>query len=616
MGVPRFFKKMLEKYPHTQFWNPNLTIDHFCMDFNGIIYNVFNSAVFRAKLIATPNLTTTKLENRLIKDVVLQTGNIINNIVRPVKSVYIAIDGSAPRGKMIQQRARRYKSLKEKQIKDVIKAKYPNLNEGKSEQEIENKNVISSWNASQNASPGTHFMKKLSVELQSAITKGQFSRNHPLQFIFSNTNVPGEAEHKYLPYIQSMVTGENEEDSFAIMSADADVIMLSLLQKKKNMYIFRSPDGDDPRFTGLEYIYLSIDATRDGLYNSLIENIPTQLPPNLSNKMALIYDYLFILFLAGNDFITPIPFLKLVNSGFETLFNIYTRILPTMKKNLIYYVESKPNIPQVNTEFFYLIMNELGKMEDFQMKKIAEKIQRIRRNTQGYPNSEQDENLSPVDKEWKHYENTYYYSPLHPDFMRYNPLFNQIDYMQPKHIWKSQYYHHFFHLNSNNQQQYNSNRSNICRDYLKALLWNLQYYLVGCPSWTWHYPYEVSPVPSDIAMNLHQMEDVNVLGTFEPSEPYKPFDQLMLILPKWAAEILPISYRKLMTDENSPLSQSYPSDFELDVITGGKFIYAEPILPDISDVEVMKETKKVAKKLTTEQRERNTLLAEPIVFNV
>jgi 5'-3' exonuclease len=637
MGVPSFFRQIIQKYPRTQFANPSLTVNHFCIDFNSIIYDTFNSSIFKNKILETSGLTTTKLENNLIKHIISNVANLVNNVVRPNKSIYIAIDGPVPRAKMIQQRARRFKTIIEKEIKREIEAKYPKV------ELTENQEILRNWNPSQNASPGTKFMKKLSNELRKSIQKGDLSKNNPLDIVFSDCFVPGEGEHKYIPFIKSLETGENQEDSVVLSSPDADVIMISALQKKNNLYILRKVDKTvlrtNPEYEKIPYLYISNDSLKQAFFditletlhamgaNTIVNNLTS--PPTVANgekkvsysKETIVRDYIFLLFLAGNDFISPIPFLKLQNGGMDTILRVYSQTFPKMAEPLIQF-HPTTKLPQINIDFFYQIMNELGLMEDRLMKIFSNKVQNERRKQTFRTNEEENAGKTPMEIEWTLYENAYFYSPQHPDFKKYNPYFDIIRYNEPKHVWKSAYYQHHFHMNPENTQDFNKNRSNICYEYIRALNFTLQYYLLGVPSWSWYYPYHNSPVPSDLAFNLHQlkskMTEYNHLSHFEPTEPYKPFEQLMLILPTTAMDILPKSYQTLFKDEETAtqLMPYYPTSFELDIITGGKYIYAEPILPDLPANVVLTAIRGLKKKLTAEEKTRNEVKEEANTFHV
>jgi 5'-3' exoribonuclease 1 len=52
---------------------------------------------------------------------------------------------------------------------------------------------------------------------------------------------------------------------------------------------------------------------------------------------------------------------------------------------------------------------------------------------------------------------------------------------------------------------------------------------------------------------------------FELSTPFKPFEQLMGVLPTASMEHIPEAYRDLMYDPNSPILDFYPTEFEQDL---------------------------------------------------
>ena len=141
-----------------------------------------------------------------------------------VNLLYIAIDGIPPKGKMKQQRMRRYKS------------------------EFENKK----WNTNA-ISPGTYFMEKLNYTIREWIKQ----KNYSLKIIFSDSNERGEGEHKILQYIK-----HNDIDRSVIYGLDADLIMLSLVSKKENIYLLRERTEYNIENTENEYIYLIIDEAK------------------------------------------------------------------------------------------------------------------------------------------------------------------------------------------------------------------------------------------------------------------------------------------------------------------------------------------------------------------
>lgn len=123
--------------------------------------------------------------------------------------------------------------------------------------------------------------------------------------------------------------------------------------------------------------------------------------------------------------------------------------------------------------------------------------------------------------------------------------------------WKTKYYLQKFPEWP--QDSYAAEQTKLCENYIEGLQWVLFYYYKGIASWPWFYAYHYSPLISDVA------KGANANLNFPKGQPFKPYEQLMGVLPDRSKKIVPTVYHDLMTNPNSPIIDFYPRDFELDM---------------------------------------------------
>ncbi|EPE07500.1 5 -3 exoribonuclease 2 [Ophiostoma piceae UAMH 11346] len=128
--------------------------------------------------------------------------------------------------------------------------------------------------------------------------------------------------------------------------------------------------------------------------------------------------------------------------------------------------------------------------------------------------------------------------------------------------YADRYYEQKFHVEATDIEF----RHGVARAYVEGLSWVLLYYFQGCQSWEWYYPYHYAPFAADFV-------DLGKLSLkFEKGRTSKPFEQLMSVLPAASRHAIPEVFHDLMLNEDSPIIDFYPEEFDLD-LNGKKFAW-------------------------------------------
>jgi len=608
MGVPTLFISIFRnknyKNVHAGLKVGETNANYFFLDYNGIVYSAYERI---KKNIEGKNLTKNKIEELLIEEVIRYTKYLICNVVKPSQLTYISLDGPAPRAKMVQQRSRRYKGYYDKILFENEKKKH-NL--------YEVKDTIT-WDKSANISPGTEFMEKLSKSLKLAMESNVFLEHNPeMKMILSDGAVPGEGEHKFLDLIRKMrVQKKYKDDVIYIYGKDADLIVLAVSTQKSNIHIMREVKSETDyelkkMYESYEFLDLNIDNLRIGFNDEITKSFPGN---HGFNKMRILNDYIFLTFLVGNDFVMSMPFLKVRKDGLKTLIAIYHDIKLNHSDYLVLYNQDiKNDVPKINVTFLQELFLEISKKEDFLMKKQQEEVNRLMRG------GVQDRRMTAeaIMTPYEIYESRYIHlevcHPQHPMYSKYFEDFMKIDYKKDYEAWKELYYNNYLGVNKTDMESYDRVRMNCVKNYLESLMFSLKYYFCGVPSWTWHYKFRVSPLPSDVfhALKSDIFNPNNFV--FQLGEPYTPFQQLMLILPPQMNALVPSVLRPIMNDDKLLCTQFYPVDFRIDASVGIKTQYSEAILPEIDDELLINTVKEHEKDLTACEKERNKIREKPL----
>jgi 5'-3' exonuclease len=604
MGVPTLFKNIIHnkyyKNIHKGVKEGKTECDYLFMDYNGIVYNAYENI---KKEIELNDYNKNKIEELVLEEVIRITQHIICNVLSPKKMTYIALDGPAPRAKMVQQRSRRFKAILDKEFFSSLKKKFK-INEAKE-----------SWDRSANIAPGTKFMEKLSNRIIKAMKEKTFQKhNDGMKIIFNNGNSPGEGEHKFLDILRNMRNMvSKKDDKIYLYGRDADLIELAVCTHKSNIHIIREIKAENDKilnelYEDYTYLELNIDNLKNGFYNDIIRKDGYKEKEGIivkkKDKIRLLNDYIFVTFFAGNDFVLSLPFLKIKKKALIKVITIYQEIKDNFEDYLVLYDINKNEKPKINIEFLKEIYKKIHEKEDEWMKKdIQAEINNVSSGFIHPLSLESEAKLTEYEKIVARYTHFHVASPHHPVHELYAKEFKMINYDDDYSKWRVDFYEYF--LGSNEKERLDL----LVQNYLESLYFTLNYYFIGCPSWSWHYKFRVAPLFGDVYTYLED-NNLNVIekaNEFELSSPFTPFEQLLFILPPQNKDILPEVLHPIMIDNNVGATQYYPESFKVDVIFGGKTMYSEAILPEIDDKYLLKIIKEYEEKLSIEDKERNVI---------
>ena len=144
-------------------------------------------------------------------------------------------------------------------------------------------------------------------------------------------------------------------------------------------------------------------------------------------------------------------------------------------------------------------------------------------------------------------------------------------------------------------------RHKVARAYTEGLAWVLLYYFQGCPSWDWYYPYHYAPFAADFT----DLKSMTI--AFNKGRTFRPYEQLMGVLPAASRQAIPKEFHHLMTDPESEIIDFYPEDFVVD-LNGKKFAWqGVALLPFIDSERLLEAMAKVYKTLPADVAARNVV---------
>lgn len=654
MGVPKFYRWISERYPQINQMLSGTTIlpefDNFYLDMNGIIH---------ACTHPNDNSTANSLTMReMMLAIFRYIDHMVTEIVKPKKILFMAIDGVAPRAKLNQQRARRFRAAQER-VESVAKAR--EKGEVIDEEALFDSNCIT---------PGTEFMEQVGKHLRYFIRKkikeDPLWRN--LKIVFSGHDVPGEGEHKIMQFIRDLRADPHYEPNqrHCMYGQDADLIMLGLATHEPHFALLRevvnfnaNRGGPSARQTVLrqtksaQFQLLHLSILRE--YLSLDFAFECSWLPD---QERLFDDFIFLTFLVGNDFLPHLPSLDISEHAFDVLIGAYRQLMAEEPGYIVHNGEigdlarleklfaivgaQEQSILKAREEDVKAFNKKRSKFKDATNVMSAEELEEMEERLQlafetalnlamgkeeGSEGDSDGGEASGADGSDEGPELDAYGNIIEP------PVWEQVE---TRHLpttvgkgarggpskksangsnnspapegegtekdYSGRYYYEKFGVvaSSEKGKQF---LSGLMEHYLKGLMWCLAYYIKGCISWTWYYPFHYGPMLKDMTGLTAISERV----CFELGQPFMPFQQLLGCLPPASCTLLPRPYQWLMVSQESPVLHFYPTDFGIDQ-DGKKNPWEAVVLLDFIDERLLVEAEAQhcpTSKLTRAEAARN-----------
>lgn len=511
----------------------------------------------------------------------------------------MAIDGVAPRAKMNQQRARRFKSAKEAEEAAIAAAR-----RGEVVPDADSRfdsNCIT---------PGTPFMARLGAHLRFFIRK-KISEDPAWQkptVIFSGHEVPGEGEHKIMEYIRwaKKEAGYAPNTRHCLYGLDADLVMLSLVTHEPHFNLLRevvsygSGGRGQPAREVLEnpcqehFVLFQIGLLRD-YFDLEFKSIAGSLPFTYDLE-RIVDDFVLFCMLVGNDFLPPLPTVDINEGSLDSMFQLYRQLLPSLGG----YLTNAGELHRGRLEVFMKALADqeadvlelrAQDAEEYESKKssrsergggkggpawasapmpkkaseldaddaFALEMARMALQAEGHEMEllalqEGEEVVEEIDGELVAVPPAAPAAAEGPTMMSQEArnMFLNGDKNAGLAAWRNRYY-------KEKLKVADADRRRVLESYIQGLHWVLEYYYRGVVSWNWFYPHHYAPMASDFT----SLASIKV--AFSLGEPFHPFEQLLAVQPSSSCRLLPEPFRWLMTDPNSPIADFYPTEFEVDL---------------------------------------------------
>lgn len=402
MGIEQFFSSIEEnnitnlKSDFSKTLHNQLDADYFFMDFNSVIYITNYKVLFDLNSIlykiitnktshaktrvlidnydltvddhTTPKsfsefFTEDTLHTIIIDRVVKYIINACTRYLNPdrLRLLYIALDGTPSKAKMVEQRKRRYMGAFAIGIKQKIFDKHEDELKKNNNRYLFEKYKIN-WKT-HNITPGTKFMFLLHNTLTSSDFEISIKKKCKRleSYIFSGPYEPGEGENKIVNYIRNT---KIDQSNYLIYSPDTDVTLLALLlhsdfqgQRVNNIKLLRQNQQKN------SYDVVDIAKLSQNIFAYVLKHTA------VADQHSVINDIVFILTIFGNDFVPKIESVS-VRLDFNRIIDLYIDLLKSNKENFLIQYSHHTKRRFINQSFFVQLFHKLQTDEGGNLQRV------------------------------------------------------------------------------------------------------------------------------------------------------------------------------------------------------------------------------------------------------
>jgi 5'-3' exonuclease len=543
MGVPGFFgwlirnkKKMVDNIILKEIEDNN--IEYLMLDTNCLLHPCVNEIISKYKKgelnITKDETTRVQIEREIIKLIKNKINDMIERI-RP-KTIYIAIDGVAPVGKILQQRQRRYRYLYDNKIR---------VNKNSNKIKIDEYPI-----SSIELTPGTDYMERIHEELEGYIEEIEIK--YGIRSIYSSYHEEGEGEHKILTYIKNKI---KREEKVIIYGLDADLLFLGLcMGREREIYVMRESSEFDVKNREDSYNYVELSRL-----NNVIEGL------NVS-----VDDFVVLCFMIGNDFMPHIMTLDIKRGGLDKIIESY------IKLKVIKNIRNRENL---------IVIREVDNVRiDYNnLIKILEMLRYTEKNIWNNMNNMNSKYEEEEEKKRKNMKD-----------LGENIGNARLDGIERKKFNnREEYYGYYIGIEG---LEIEEEVRKMCREYIRTVDWCLKYYMRECIDWNIGYGYMIPPLIEDIIKVMRDKEEIRNIeeeNKIKRERKLRPVEQLILAIPRETYEYVIDKEIIERMEEMEEIGYMFPKEYEIEVNRDGVYYKCPVRIPMIEIVEYIESIRRI-----------------------